>query len=158
MFTLMLALLTLGAADTDEPKLKFQPRKPEDSAEVRKEKDRTVFVVTSKSGIGGVLIELDQGKWPRDVTLRMTYGKERGFQMLESFSLETNRIKVSGSKGASGKMPFGFVGPDGKSEMTAGHLNVTVKEREGALEVTLPAHLLTGAKEVKVEWIDAFRR
>jgi hypothetical protein len=34
---------------------------------------------------------------------------------------------------------------------------VTVQSRAGALEVTLPAHLLAGGKDVSISWIDAYR-
>ena len=73
------------------------------------------------------------------------------------FHLKTGRLEVSGSKGQSGAMELYFVGPDGKQGARAGTLNVTVTERDGALEVTLPAYLLTGSKELALEWIDAYR-
>jgi hypothetical protein len=100
---------------------------------------------------------LTEGRWPRDVVLRMQYDKARGFAMLESFGLKTARLSVDGSQRASGAMEFYFLSPEGKAEAPAGKVNVKVEARGGALEVTLPAHLLTGVKEVTFDWIDAFR-
>jgi hypothetical protein len=72
--------------------------------------------------------------------------------------VDTNRFKVSGSQRQSGEMELHFTGPDGQIGPTAGKLNVKVESRDGALEVTLPAFLLTGSKQVGFSWIDAFRR
>lgn len=155
---LIAAALMVCAADKDEAKVRFMLKKTEDSAEVRKEEKRTVLVMTSKSGIGEAAVTLAEGQWPRDVVLRFQYGKDAGFRNLEAFDLRTNRIQVSGSQRQSGNMELYFLSPGGKAEAIAGRLNVKVEPRGGALEVTLPAHLLTGAKEVTFSWIDAFRR
>ena len=96
----MLSALVSPLADKDEAKYQFMLKKAaEDSAEVRKEKNRTVLVVTSKSGIGSAIVTLTEGQWPRDVVLRLQYAKDRGFTSLESFGLDTNRMRVSGSVG-----------------------------------------------------------
>src|SRR5438067_2455769 len=158
MSTALVFAVALLVADKDEPKYQFTLKKPQDSIEARKDEKRTVFVVTSQSGIGEGTIALTEGRWPRDIVLRLQYDKERGFKMLESFGLTTNRIWVSGSQRTSGKMALYFLSPEGKPGDVAGQVNVTVAEKAGALELTLPAHLLGGAKEVRLKWIDAFRQ
>jgi hypothetical protein len=155
---MILAALMFNMADKDEPKYHFTLKKADDTVEVRKEEKRTVFVVTSKSGIGDMKALLTEGSWPRDVVLRFVYDKARGFTMLESFGLQTSRISVDGSLRTSGAMELYFLSPEGKAEGAAGKVNVKVEARAGALEVTLPAHLLTGTKEVRFSWIDAFRQ
>jgi hypothetical protein len=156
--TPVLLLLTVGMADKGDAKYQFQFKKGEDSAEVRSEKDRTVIVVTSKSGIGSMVATLTEGQWGRMVVLRFRHADRGGFQHLEMFHLKTARFLVSGSEKQSGAMELYFLGPDGKQGDLAGKLNVTVQQTGGAMEVTLPAFLLTGSKDVQFEWIDAFRR
>ena len=154
---LILTSLVFSLAD-DEPKYQFALRKAQDAIEVKKDEKRTLFIITSQTGIGDGSVTLTEGRWPRDIVLRLRYDKERGFNMLESFTLATERFQVSGSQRTSGKMELYFLSPEGKAEALTGHVNVIVQERAGALEVTLPAHLLAGTKAVKFGWIDAFRR
>ncbi len=156
--TLILATLVFTVADKDEAKYQFALKKAEDAVEIRKEEKRTVIAVTSKSGIGEVKVTLTEGRWPRDVVLRLQYAKDRGFSTLEGFGLRTSRLSVDGSLRTSGSMELYFLSPEGKAETVAGKVNVKVEVRDGALEVTLPAHLLTGAKEVNFHWIDAYRQ
>jgi hypothetical protein len=154
----LLATCSLALADKEEAKYQFMLRKGEDAIEERKEKDRTLFVATSKSGIGGVQVTLAEGQWPRTVALRLQYSKDRGFTNLEAFTLQTARLHVSGSLRRSGDMELYFLGPDGKPGDLAGKAKVTVENKDGGLIVTLPAFLLTGARDARFEWIDAYRR
>jgi hypothetical protein len=80
--------------------------------------------------------------------------------MLESFSLTTDRLSVAGSHKQSGALPFSLLdseGKSGKDQPPAGHLRVTIAPHDGALEVTLPAHVFAGSRPVSLTWIDAFR-
>jgi hypothetical protein len=137
-----------------------------DSVVAQKEKDRTVFVVTSESGIGGATIVLTGGEWPANVTLRFVYRKGRGFDMLEDIRMSTDRVVVAGTQKSSGKMPFCFAGPDSDKQdviqpggrEAAGFLDVRVLHKNEAMDVTLPAHMLRGSTRLRVAWIDAFRR
>ncbi len=146
----------------EPPKYAFTLRKADDAITVKERDRRTVFVITSKSGIGGGTIKLTAGDWPSDVTLRFEYkdGLGNGFKMLETFSLTTDRLLVSGSHKQSGSLPFLL--PDSAGEYVenqpaAGHLRVTIAPNAGALEVTLPAHLFVGSRQVTLVWIDAYR-
>src|SRR6478672_11865435 len=82
------------------------------SVVAQKEKDRTVFLVTSESGIGGATIVLAGGEWPENVTLRFLYSKGKGFNWLEDIRLSTDRVVVDGAQKMSGRMPFCFAGLD----------------------------------------------
>jgi hypothetical protein len=166
LFVLAAAAAFLPAnAAAAEPSYRFELDKRDDAVVADKDKERTVFTVTGKSGIGGAVITLADGKWPERVTLRFRYDKDKGFGNLEEFRLRTDRVLVEGSLKSSGKMRFCFLSADGKPEAIekggatpAGLLDVTAVERDGAVEVTLPANLLTGSGKVKVSWIDAYRR
>lgn len=155
-----IAIMTALAlpADTPETKYRFTLRKADDAIVAKPDGKLTVFVIKSKSGIGEGTIRLDSGNWPTHALIRFEYSRGEGFQMLESFTLDTDRIHVGGSKSESGKLGFSFVGPDGKGDGGfAGTLDAKVEIRGGAIEVTLPPNLLTGTKELKIHWIDAFR-
>src|SRR5262245_62148709 len=112
----MIAYVTLAtlvlAADSTEAKYRFTFKKNEDAVVVMQERNRTIFLIKSQSGIGVGSIRLDSGQWPTHAVLRFEYARGNGFQMLESFILQTDRIHVSGAKSDSGKMEFHFVGPD----------------------------------------------
>ncbi|HSQ55400.1 MAG TPA: hypothetical protein VLM40_06615, partial [Gemmata sp.] len=99
-----------------EPTYKFELHKAADSVIVQKEKDRTVFLFTSKSGIGGADIVLARGAWPEKVTLRFRYSEGNAFWTLEDIRLYTDRVLIQGAQKMSGKMPFCFMGPDGMAD------------------------------------------
>src|SRR5438552_3781184 len=150
---LLVAALIVGQPDraAKEPTYKVvEVEKGADSVVAQKEKDRTVFVVTSESGIGGATIVLAGGEWPENVTLRFLYSKDKGFNWLEDIRLSTNRVVVEGTQKSSGKMPFCFAGPDSDKQdviqpggrESAGFLDVRVHHAKEAMDVTLPANML----------------
>lgn len=165
---LLVAALIVGqpAREAKEPTYKVvEVQKATDSVVVQKEKDRTVFVVTSESGIGGASIVLADGAWPEKVTLRFVYSKGKGFHWLEDIRMSTDRVVVAGAQKFSGKMLFCFAGPDAKLDViepggrdAAGFLDVRVHHTKEAMDVTLPAHMLRGSTRLRFDWIDAFRR
>jgi hypothetical protein len=165
---LLVAALIVGQPDREakEPTYKVvDVRKAADSVVAQKEKDRTVFVVTSESGIGEAAIVLTAGEWPENVTLRFQYSKGKGFQTLEDIRLYSDRVVVQGTQKSSGKMPFCFAGRDVKLDViepggreAAGFLDVRVRDGKEALDVTLPANMLRGSGRLRVAWIDAYRR
>jgi hypothetical protein len=153
--------------EAKEPTYKVvEVHKAADSVVARTEKDRTVFVVTSESGIGGATIVLAGGEWPQHVTLRFRYATGKGFHWLEDIRLSTDRVVVAGAQKLSGRMPFCFAGPDSDKldviqpggREAAGLLDVRVRHGKEAMDVTLPAHMLRGSTRLRVAWIDAFRR
>lgn len=129
---LAVAIAAPTPKDAVEPAFKFELRKSDDSAVVEKQKDRTVIVITSPSGIGEGIIALTNGKWPEKLTLRFVYNKERGFKSLEGFSV---------------------LAKDGVE-----HIPVKGNLRNGAMEVDLPAKLLTDRDRITLDWVDAYRQ
>lgn len=168
MAHVLLVAALIGQPDREArvPKYKIvEVRKAADSVVAQKEKDRTVFVVTSASGIGGATIVLAGGEWPENVTLRFLYSKGKGFHTLEDIRLSTDRVVVQGTQTMSRKMPFCFAGPDNKLDViepggreSAGFLDVRVHHGKEAMDVTLPANMLRGSTKLRVAWIDAYRR
>ena len=166
---LLVAALIVGEPGraAKEPTYKVvEVQKAADSVVAQKEKARTVFVVTSESGIGAATIVLAGGEWPADVTLRFVYAKGKGFHWLEDIRLSTDRVVVEGTQKSSGRMPFCFAGPDSDKRdviqpggrESAGSLDVRVHHEEQAMDVTLPAHMLRGSTKLRLAWIDAYRR
>ena len=167
---LLVAALIVGQPDrgAKEPTYKVVDSysyKGANSVVAEKEKDRTIFVVTSESGIGGATIVLAGGEWPENVTLRFLYSKGKGFHWLEDIRLSTDRVVVEGAQEVSGRMPFCFAGPDAAQDViepgareAAGLLDVRVRPGKEAMDVTLPANMLRGSTKLRVAWIDAYRR
>ena len=164
---LLVAALIAGGQDraATEPTYQVELHKAADSVVARKEKDRTVFVITSASGIGGADIVLGSGAWPEKVTFRFLNAEGKAFTTLEDIRLYTDRVLIQGAQALSGKMPFRFVGAEGKFDAiepggpeAAGRLDVRVHRGEAGLDVTLPANVLRGSGQLRLTWIDAFRR
>jgi hypothetical protein len=162
MFASMLitALALGGEQKATEPVYEFKLRKPADTLVTGKEKDRTIFIVTSPSGIGGATATLKGGQWPENVTIRLQQQQGKGYAMLENFTLTTDRVRVEGNAKSSGKFNFCFLGADKKGRSNApptGTLNVRVEVGKDALDVTLPSCLLIGSSQFELSWIDAYR-
>jgi hypothetical protein len=163
---LIAILIALGPDGTaKEPSYKVKVHKDVDSVVAQKEKDRTVFVITSKSGIGGADIALDKGAWPEKVAFRFMYRKGNAFDTLEDIRLYTDRVLIQGAQKFSGKMPFRFVGADRPldaiepgGDEAAGYLDVRVHPGDGGLDLILPANMLRGSDKLRITWIDAYRR
>jgi hypothetical protein len=160
-FLLAPLLLMAQPADLD---FQVKVKKPADRVVAVKEKQRTVLLVTSPSGIGQATLTLKAGQWPDNVTLRFEHDKGKGFASLESLKLTTDRLRIEGSKRVSGRFLFAFLDAKRKpialesgKNAAAGEMNVVVDAKNGAIEVTLPASLLIGSSQLEVAWIDAFR-
>lgn len=159
----LLVLFLMGATLLAEPpKIETRLRREGDSLTLRQRDKALQILITSKTGIGSAEIKVTEGSWPRDVTLRFEYaaGLGNGFKMLEGFTLTTDRLRVDGSHKQSGALPVYFPDADGNygpDWPPAGHLRVTCTPVEGAMELVLPAHLLTGSRRVFISWVDAYR-
>jgi hypothetical protein len=167
--TLLVAILVLGAVQG--PSLAQSPYEFKVHKEITivpvQEKSRTVFLVTNPSGIGQATIKLSSKQWPDKVTVRFQYKKEKGngFTSLEHIRITTDHIYTEGSHGLSGNFPFFFLDSKGQKpfeviddQRAAGRLKILVEKRDGAIEVALPTHLLTGSTQIHVYWIDAYRK
>jgi hypothetical protein len=152
----VLALMVANVAfAADEPVFDLKVTKPADNLKVNKE--GTVFVIQSKTGIGGAAISLTAGQWPKTVTFQFTYTDGKPFKALEAFKLSTDKFKVEGSLKDSGRMPYSVVNKDGKFE-PKGTVDVQIKEGKEGIQVTLPASLLRDASKVELSWVDLFRQ
>jgi hypothetical protein len=165
----MLFVAALIAEDKDcapnAPTFKVKFHEAEDSFVIQKEIDRTVFVITSKTGIGGADFELAKGAWPEKVSFRLRNSEGKGLRDLEDLRLYTDRVLIEGDLKMLGKMPFCFMGADGKADaiqpggsVAAGRIDVRVERKEAGMDVILPVNLLTGSGKLRVSWIDNFRR
>lgn len=128
--------------------------------------DRTVLVITSETGIGGLALSSKDGRWPKDVTLRLRYhrpGPHRTgpFKTLEGFEMSAGRILVKGSSRQSGRVPFFLAGADGKfprdDASPAGWLKLEFKSNGDDLDLIVPSNLWHETNEVRVKWIDFYR-
>lgn len=152
--------VALGNPTFEYKLAKHAHSKPTDGVVAIKEEKRTVFVETDSFGIGSATITLTAGEWPKQIAIRFQYEKGRGFGRLEGFTLTTAALQVRGGMHSSGKMDFYFPDDKGKYEAgqaSAGQINVLVEERNGAIELTLPSDLLAQSKDVRMEWVDAYR-
>lgn len=161
----MLSSTTVGG-DGDKPTFKVTTKKTDDDVEVRADKDKTVFVIKSPSGISQTVIERTGEKWPEAVLLRLN------LKGLESFRATNGKVKleaaVSSQNGkvrlwkdgkedtpldakSSHWMEIRMVASDGKPA------NV-IPLKDGYFEMALPKALFEGnQKSITVNWIDFYR-
>ena len=78
------------------------------------EADRTVLVIASSTGIGGLTLASKDGRWPKDVTVRLRYLRGGPFKTLEGFEMSAGRMLVKGNSRQSGRIPFFLADADGK--------------------------------------------
>jgi hypothetical protein len=157
LFALVVAglAMTLVTADAAEgPSFDLKATKQTDLVKVNK--DGSVFTVQSKMGIGGAVIGLTAGEWPKTVTFVFQFPDGTPLKGMESFKLSTEQFRVEGSMKESGKVPY-FVARDGKFE-AKGTADVQIKPGKEGLEVTLPANMLKDARKVELSWVDFFRQ
>jgi hypothetical protein len=159
-------LAMTAAAGQEGPSYAVTTRKPADSVVAVGKGERVTLLVTCPSGIGSAKVRLTAGRWPGEVALRFQYERGKGFKALEHLRVQTSRVQFTKAVGEAGdrdavaKADFQFAGPDGtfiREGPAAGSLNLTVRRRDGALEVVLPPNLLTGEGALEVDWIDYYR-
>jgi hypothetical protein len=135
-------------------------RREKDTAAVRVSDGKALFTITSSLGIGAVTIAAERGAWPRDVTVHL-----RPLKSLEGFSITTDRFRAHGSQGTSGKFEFSLRNakgefdklPTGGDYVVSGTLDIRVEKGKDEIIVVFPANLFLDAKQVRIEWIDAYR-
>lgn len=155
------------------PKVTATLRKKEDTFQIRRSPERTVYLIKSPSGIGDAKITRSDGDWPRNIAIRLQYDDERAFGMLESCSLRTDRLEIGCAlripdlarrQPVPVKLPFWFLNPTGDPKFqhtggikAAGTLDATVQLQSTGLEITLPPDCLMDSKTLTLDWIDAYR-
>jgi hypothetical protein len=166
LLLLMAAALSGGAP---EAAYEYKLEKAADTVVARTEGKRTVFTIASSTGIGGATIRLKAGEWPHDILLRLQYTAGKPFTSLESFGITTDRLWAGGAMRDSEQVLFSFRNAKGELErdareapgghyVTSGTLRIRVEPGKEGVDITLPANLLAGSRQVSLGWIDAFRR
>ncbi len=161
----VLALALTGATvfAEDKPEFKFKANRVDDRIVVKKEKDRTVFDITSPFGISAATIERTGDAWPDDVVLRLHLSGLERFQVNSEKATAWGRVgdlelSVDGKKENPNDpkgahfMDFKAVGKDGKPPEK-------IPLDDGYFEMRLPKSFFQGnPKKISLEWVDWFRR
>jgi hypothetical protein len=157
----------------DDPKnpsanFKITTKKKDDTVEVRVEKDKTVFVVKSPSGIGQAVIERLEERWPKDGVLRLnlkgleSFRASNGKLKLDAVaSIQEGKTKVRLWKDGKEDAPLDeksplwidirILGGDGKPAKA-------IPLKDGYFEMTLPRAFFEGnPKSITLTWIDFYR-
>ena len=135
--------------------LDYKKKGPRDAVrqvKVSHQGDTTVFHVADKFGIGNATIKLATGKWPKKVLVRLQLAGLEGFTLtVEKKVLRRSDLKVRMLDSKGKPLPGRYLlKPTGANAS---------KRVAGYYEVELPATLLTAAvKEIKLSWVDFYRR
>lgn len=158
--------MTGAAANGDEPPFKITTRKDDDAIKVEVEKDKVVFGVGSRSGIGSATIERRAAAWPASARFKIY------LKGLDQFQIDNGSVVLEIAVGADGAQRISVI-KDGKTSaidrksaywlevQALGADGKPTKDRplkNGWFEMTLPKAMLDGnPKTLKVKWIDFFR-
>jgi hypothetical protein len=160
---MMVAILMAwcAVAQADQPALDVQLQKPGDTAVVEQEEGSTVIAITSTIGIGRATVTSKDGKWPKNVTLRLRYPAKQAFKTLEGFDVTSSKLQIRTSSGNSNKSPFFLIGDDGQPSRDdvnpSGWLNMEFKPHGEDMDIVFPANLWQGEKKIQIQWIDFYR-
>ena len=156
------------AADETPPKFTIKTKRDTDKVEVKVEKEKTVFSVTSPFGISEATIERTDQKWPDGVVLRLHLKGLENFQVMSekvtlnaSVSSHNEKQQVRLWKGGKEDAPLdaksplwieiGMIGADGKQDKD-------IPLKDGYFEIALPKAFFEGnPKSITVKWTDFFR-
>lgn len=147
---------------------KIMSRKKDDAIDVQGDKDKTIFIVKSPSGISNVVIERRTEGWPKAVVFRLH------LKGLESFKASNGKITLNAAasiqdgqpklrqwKGDKEDAPLDpksplwiglrILGGDGKNAKK-------LPLKDGHFEFTLPNAFFEGnPKSITLNWIDFYR-
>ena len=140
-------------------------KKKDDKVAIAIEGEKTIFTITSPSGIGSATVEPKTRQWPATVVVRLHL---RG---LESFAASNGNVKVSAAW--DGKLAREQLwvedkeGPalDASNRLwlsmrafdAAGEPAVAVPIQDGWFEVTVPKAMLDEGASLRLDWIDFYR-
>jgi hypothetical protein len=161
-------LLALVTANGDPPRLKITTKKQDDTVEVRSDKDRTLVVVRSPSGISQAIIERQDVNWPKVVVLRLH------LKGLENFRVSSGKVRLDGAVSIQEGKPKVRLWRDGKKDAPVDEKSPLRTEtrivggdgkparelplKDGYFEFTLPRAFFEGnPKAITVQWIDFYR-
>lgn len=165
---LLVALGSLAAADEPPTKFKITTKRKDDAVEVRAEKDRTVFTVTSPFGISQAVIERTDDKWPEAVVLRLhlkgleSFRASNGKVTLDAaVSVDKGKAKLRLWKDGKEDAPLDEKSPfwvDVRILTGDGKLARELPLKDGYFELALPKAFFEGnPKAITLNWIDFYR-
>jgi hypothetical protein len=163
-----LASMAVAADDAEPAKFKISTKRPDDTVEVRIEKEKTVLVVSSPTGIGQATVQRTSESWPRSVVLRL---KLNG---LEHFRVASGRLTLAAAVSATGGKPAIRVWQDGHEDnplddKSPAWPDIRILQSDGTpagqlplaggyFELTLPPALFQGEPQsITLDWIDFYR-
>ena len=162
----LLVASLLSTPESDPPRFKITTKKQDDTVEIRADKDKTLFVVKSPSGISQAVIERKEETWPMVVVLRLH------LKGLESFRVSHGKVRLDAAVSSqTGKV---WLWKDGKEDAPLDEKSPIWAEirivggdgkparelplKDGYFEVMLPRALFEGSpKAIRVGWIDFYR-
>lgn len=171
LMALSVAIVCAGALANEAPAPPFEPKivtkEGDDAVAVKREGEKVVLAVTSRSGIGKATIT-PAAKWPKMVVLRLQL---RG---LESLRISDGRttLEVSASSHGDGgvrlslrdgndEKPVDAKSPYWTDVRILDGQNKPMKKlppADGCFELELPAALMPGeGKPLELSWIDFYR-
>jgi hypothetical protein len=168
------ALLLLAGASglavaAEQPQaFKITTKRKDDAVEVRAEKDRTVFSVTSPFGISQAVVERKGEKWPEAVVLRLH------LKGLENFRASNGKVTLEAAVSVQEGKPKVRLWKDGKEdtpleEKSPFWMDIRILTGEGKparelplkdgyFEMALPRAFFEGnPKAITLNWIDFYR-
>jgi hypothetical protein len=171
--TCSLALALLGAlgfasasAHGKDPPFKITTRKADDAIQVEMEKDKVLFGVGSRSGIGDATIERLDDAWPDSARFKIY------LKGLDQFQIDNGSVILEIAVGSDGSQRVSLI-KNGKTSavdrkspywLEVQSLDADGKPtkdrplKNGWFEMTLPKAMLDGnPKTLKLKWIDFFR-
>lgn len=167
---LLFITLSIGfSAEGDPPtRFKITTSKQDDTVQVREEKDRTLFIVKSPSGIGRAVVQRQENAWPKAVVLRLH------LKGLESFKVSSGKLSLGAAVSVREGKPEVRLWKDGKEdapldEKSPCWMDVRIVGKDGTpareipvndgyFEITLPRALFDdNPKSITLNWIDFYR-
>jgi len=157
------------ADDGDAPsRFKITTKKKDDGVEVRVNKDKTVFIVKSPSGISQAMIERTDEKWPKVVMLHLhlkgleRFGASNGKVTLDAaVSIQDGKQSVRQWKDGKEDAPLDKKSPFWMEIRMVGGDGKPAKEiplKHGYFELQLPRAFFEGnPKSITLKWIDFYR-
>jgi hypothetical protein len=170
--TLILLIATsslAGAvAGAQPPQFKITTKRKDDAVQVRAEKDRTVFSVTSPFGISQAVIERKGDRWPKIVVLRLH------LKGLENFRASNGKVTLAAAVSIPDGKPKVRLWKDGKENAPLDEKSplwmdiriLTGKSKparelplkDGYFEMALPRVFFeSNPKAITLNWIDFYR-
>lgn len=164
---LFLATPAVAAAELPPFEPKIVVKKGDDAVAVKREGEKVVLSITSRSGIGKATVT-PAGKWPKTVVLRLHL---RG---LESLRISDGRTTLEGAVSSHGDGAVRLALRDGNDENPVdakspywtevrildgeGKPIKKLPPADGCFELLVPQALLPGeGKPLELSWIDFYR-